>query len=85
MIIGTINNPIDILIFKDLVRSNSTIFDIYLYNDFTQKETLIPHTLICLDRQYLINVDLTGYILGDYEFRVKDLGVIVYKEKMKII
>lgn len=85
MIIGYQDQPTIIIVQKDLVQSLSVIFDVYLYNEFTQVETLMTDITTCQDRQYRIDIDLLGLVLGDYEFRLKVLNNIVYKEKMKII
>lgn len=85
MLIGTINNPFEFVIYKDVIKSTSTIQDIYLYNEFTQKEVLVPHVLTCQMYKYLITIDLTGFIIGDYELRIKELGITIYKEKLKCV
>lgn len=85
MIIGTKDNPLDFNIYKDNINSTSTVQDVYLYNEFTQNETLIPHVTLCQSYKYLISIDLTGYVTGDYELRIKELGNIIYKEKFKCV
>lgn len=85
MLVGTTNNPFEFVIYKDVIKSTSVIQDIYLYNEFTQKEVLVPHVLNCQTYKYLITIDLTGFTLGDYELRIKELGNTIYKEKLKCV
>lgn len=85
MLVGTINNPFEFVIYKDVIKSTSTIQDIYLYNEFTKKEVLVSHVLNCQTYKYLITIDLTGFTIGDYELRIKELGITIYKEKFKCV
>ena len=85
MVVGNKDNIINIVIHKDLINSYSINLDVELYNDFTQKIIPLASTITCYQYQYIVNIDLTGLSLGDYEFRLLDLSVIVYREKLKIV